>query len=501
VTQGWPPTILTDVTDLERRMGDGDRAIKFVEHFCRVTKDSLGGKAGDLMIMRGWQRHLIRDIFARRADGRLKHRQCYVGMPRKNGKSSIISSLALYSLMFGAEGGEIYCVAGSRDQARIVFGTVRRMVELDPDLNREITLYKDALHFVGTDSILRTVAADAPNLEGLNPTMTILDEVHVYPDRSLWDVFALAGGARVEPQMVGITTAGSRTDSSGNDSLAYRLYQYGEKVAKGEIEDASFYCSWWAPKKREFASSDPDIWKQANPGYGDMISPEDMEDSFKRTPEAEFMTKRLNVWVARSTAWLPTDAWSQLQATRIESHDDRYVLALDGSFNNDSTAVVACTIEAEPHLSMLGLWERDDDPQWRVDVLDVENKIKEFCRTHAVTEIVVDPYRWQRTMAVLVDEGLPVVEYPQSPVRMVPATQRFYEAVVNQKVHHDGDPQLARHMDNAAVKSDTRGTRIIKSAYTRKIDAAIASVMAYDRAAWHAEKPVKKRTAYGFAAG
>jgi phage terminase large subunit-like protein len=481
-------------------MGDGDRAIKFAETFCRVTKDSLGGKAGDLMTLRGWQRHLVRDIFARRADGRFKHRQCYVGMPRKQGKSSIISSLALYSLMFGADGGEIYCVAGSRDQARIVFSTIRRMIELDPDLNREVTLYKDAIHFPGSDSILRTVAADSPNLEGLNPTMTILDEVHVYPDRSLWDVFALAGGARVEPQMVGITTAGKRTDSTGQDSLAYRLYQYGEKVMKGEIDDPSFYCAWWAPKKVDFAPDDEEVWRQANPGFGDLISPEDMADSFKRTPEAEFMTKRLNVWVNSSTAWLPTGAWEDLAApARIESKDDRWVLGFDGSHANDSTAIVAVLVSDQPYIRMVGLWERDDDPHWRVDILDVEERIKEFCRTHQVVEIACDPYRWQRSMAVLTEEGLPVTEYPQTPVRTVPATQRFFEAVVNKTLRHDDDPQLARHLSNAAVKTDSRGSRIIKSQYTRRIDAAMASIMAYDRAAWwHAQPPPKRRIAVGF---
>lgn len=501
MTQGWPPQICTGVTKLERDMGEGHRVIKFIEMFCRITKDSIGGVAGEHIALRPWQRSLTREVFARRSDGKYKHRQCYIGMPRKQGKSALISGWGLFSLVMGPTGGEVYCVASTKDQAKIVFGNIKRMVQLDPDLSREIDIYAEALHCRSNDSVLKVVAADAPALEGMNPTFTMMDEVHVYPDRAIWDVFALASGARVEPMMVGITTAGKRTDASGDLSLAYNLYEYGEKISKGELDDETFYCAWWQPKQKDVASDNKVAWKQANPGLGTLIDPEEMESSYKKTQEAEFRTKRMNMWVDQSTAWLPEDAWEKCEdKSHTASEAPEYVLALDGSYSNDSTAVVAVSIGVKPHVVLLGLWERDDDRSWRVPISDVEKTVLDFCKANTVKEVSCDPYRWQRTMAYWLEEGLPVVEYPQSPNRMVPATQRIYEAVVNQTVSQSGDPHLTRHMRNAAVKVDSRGSRIVKSQFTRKIDAAVATVMAFDRASWWTQQPKpKSRKAYGFA--
>jgi phage terminase large subunit-like protein len=159
---------------------------------------------------------------------------------------------------------------------------------------------------------------------------------------------------------------------------------------------------------------------------------------------------------------------------------------LDGSFSNDSTALVVASIDEHPHVDVAGVWERPvgADEHWRVDILAVEDHIRECHRVWQVREIVFDPFRWARSMQVLSDEGLPVVEFPQSPARMVPATQRFYEAVVNKQVTQSGDPRLARHVGNCAVKVDARGARLTKDTKNspRKIDLAVAAVMAHDRA-------------------
>jgi phage terminase large subunit-like protein len=101
-----------------------------------------------------------------------------------------------------------------------------------------------------------------------------------------------------------------------------------------------------------------------------------------------------------------------------------------------------------------------------------------------VRTIVADPFRWARSLQLLADEGLPVEEFPQSPQRMTPATQRFGGAVLNRTLTHSGDPDLARHVGNAVVKNDSRGHRIVKEHKdsTRRTDLAVAAVMALDRA-------------------
>jgi phage terminase large subunit-like protein len=147
---------------------------------------------------------------------------------------------------------------------------------------------------------------------------------------------------------------------------------------------------------------------------------------------------------------------------------------------------------------VVGLWERpqDADNAWHVPVAEVEQTIIATARDSRfnVREIVFDPARWQRTFMVLDEEGLPVVSYPNSAERMVPATQKFYEAVLNQSFTHDGDERLARHIGNCVTKQSSRGVMVSKSSSKRKIDAAVASIFGYDRATQAPEpkKPVPR---------
>lgn len=490
---GWPPRWLTKVPVADLRRGDGAHACEFIEALCKVTKDSVAGASGAPITLRPWQQQAIAHLLARRADGHYRHRQALVGIARKNGKSALGAGLALYSLLMGPEGGEVYSCAGDRDQAKIVFGTAKRMVELEPELAEICKPYRDVIEIPSTGSIYKALSAEAYTKEGLNPTAVYFDEVHVQPNRELWDVMALAGGARTEPLMVGITTAGVKYDSSGQDSLCYGLYQHGIKVASGEIDDPSFFFAWWEPRKTDADHALEVTQREANPGFGDIVSAEDFAAAVTKTPEAEFRTKRCNQWVSSAETWLPHGAWEAVKAERDIPDATEVVLGFDGSFNGDCTALVVATVEESPHVDVVALWERPADalPEWKVPILDVETAIREACRKWQVKEIACDPFRWARTFQILEAENLPVVEFPQSPQRMTPATSSFYEAVMNHSLTQSGDPRLARHIGNAVLKADSRGTRIYKEHKNsqRRIDLAVASVMAVARAIWHAQEP------------
>jgi phage terminase large subunit-like protein len=488
---GWPPRWLTPVPPADLERGDGDHAAQFIEALCRITKDSVAGGAGSPILLRPWQRQILGHLLARRPDGRYRHRTSLVGVARKNGKSALGAGLALYGLVCGPDGGEVYSCAGDREQARIVFGTAKRMVELEPELADICKTYRDAIEIPQTGSVYRVLSAEAYTKEGLNPTLVLFDEVHVQPNREFWDVMALAMGARPEPQMIGITTAGVRYDSSGQDSLCYELYEHGKRVVAGELADPSFFMGWWEPPAPDADFRAPDTWRHANPGYDDIVTAEDFAAAVLRTPENEFRIKRCNQWVSDATAWLPGGAWDALVVEQDILPGAEVVLGFDGSFNGDCTALVAVTVAERPHVQVVEAWERpvDADDSWQVPILDVEASIRAACRRWQVREIACDPFRWARTYQVLEGEGLPVVEFPQSPARMTPATTRFYEAVVNKGMTQSGDLRLARHIGNAVLKADSRGTRIYKEHKhsKRRIDLAVASVMALDRAAWHAE--------------
>lgn len=485
---GWPPAILTPVPVADRRRGDGKHVVDFIEALCPQVKDSVGGHAGEPLALRPWQRELMSHLFARRADKRLRHKVALVGLARKNGKSALGSGIALHGLLMGPRGGEVYSCAADRDQARIVFGTAKAMVEASPELSEATKLYRDAIEVPSTGSVYRVLSAEAFTKEGLSPTLVIYDELHAAPSPELWNVMTLAQAARYDAITLGITTAGVKADSTGQDSTCYRLYQYGQRVASGEIDDPSFFMAWW--KSSDDADHrDPKMWLPANPGFGDLQDPEDFDSAVKRTPENEFRTKRMNLWVNASTAWLPSGAWEALPHADPLPDDDPTPVVLfgDGSFSGDSTVLVACSVEDAPRVWMVAAWERQpsDGDDWRVDIGAVEAEVARACQRWNVVEVPFDPFRWQRSMQSLAEAGLPIVEYPtSSPARMVPACAKFYDAVMSGALRHDHDPRLSRHINNAVVKTDRLGPRIVKDARDspRKIDGAVCAVGAFDRA-------------------
>jgi phage terminase large subunit-like protein len=487
VPSNWPPRWLTPVPESALDNGEGEVVINFAEAFGIITKDSVAGKSGTPLELREWQKELIRHVFAGDENG-YRNSVSLIGVPRKNGKSALGSVFGLYSLVLGARGAEVYSVAAEKEQARIVFQDAKRMIEASPELSGITKLYRDAIELPHAGSVYRVLSAEAYSKEGLNPSATIFDELHAQPNRELFDVMSLAMGARGRlATLIAITTAGVKTDSTGQDSIAYNLYQYGQKVARGEVDDPTFFMAWWEAAA-EADHRQLETWQDSNPGFGDICSAEDFESAVRRTPEPEFRTKRCNQWVSSAISWLPTGAWDTCTGdTSLEGKD--YILGLDGSFSGDATVVTYCTIEDTPQIGIVGAWEKDPqihDDTWRVDVLEVEDRIREFVKANPnVKEIACDPYRWTRTMQVLQEEGYPIVEYPSTNARrMVPACAKFYDAVVDQKLIHDGNPLLARHLSNAVVKIDQLGPRIVKEnrASQRRIDAAVAAVLAFDRA-------------------
>ena len=469
-----------------QRKSEGADVIQFIESCCRVTK---GADAGQLIELRPWQKRLMNDLFSLRPDGLRQYRRGLIGMPRKNGKSTLASGITLFGLIADGEpGAEVYCVAASRQQARIVFDTCRQMVELDPVLSQIVKVYRSHLEVPSTGSVMRVLSSDAGLQEGLSPHMVVLDELHAHYDDSMWNVMTLGSGARRNPLILGITTAGVRVDRQGLDTIAYRLYQYGKRLESGETKDDAFFFRWWeAPDSMDWKSID--AIKIANPAYEDYLLAEDFDVSRRTTPEVEYRIKRLNQWVQSKTAWLPDGAFQNcfVEGLEVPERGTEIIVGFDGSYSRDATAVVCSTLDG--HVWVEGLWEKPKhDDEWRVPIEEVMETIRECCRRWQVLEIVSDPYRYEHQLQTLEDEGFPVVRFPtNSPQRMIPACSAFYDAVTTAKIKHDGQPAMARHIDNCVLKVDRAGPRITKESRhsERKIDAAVAVVIAYSRVVYH----------------
>ena len=488
-----PPAWITAVPQDAIDRGDGDFVVRFADAFATITKDSVAGRSGSKLVLREWQKELLTQVFARDEDGGLRNRISLIGMPRKSGKSALGSIIAAFGLMdIKTQGAEIYSVAADRNQARIVFEDTKRMIQ-NTELKDHVKIYRDAILVPATNNVYRVLSADAPRHEGLSPTMVLFDELHAQPNRQLFDVMSLAQGARGKAAtMIAITTAGVKTESqSGKDTIAYELYQYGKKIIRGEVEDDTFFMAWWE------AQEDADhrlesTWIASNPGYGDICAASDFESAVKRTPESEFRTKRCNQWVSSQSAWLPAGSWDALGAEIEITPDEEYVLGFDGSYASDSTALVVCTVPKDgeiPKVALVRSWEKNfgvDDDSWRVPMDEVKQSIIDYTQEYPkVREIACDPYRWAQMMQDLEELGLPIVEYKTNLLNlMIPATQKVFDAVVEGKLVHDGNPSMSRHIENCVIKTDHRGQRVTKEHANskKKIDNAIAFIIAYDRA-------------------
>lgn len=411
-------------------------------------------------------------------------RTAYIGLARKNGKSTIGAALALYGLVADGEpGAEVYSCAGDKKQASIVFDEAKRMVQAEPELAEIIRIQR--YHLEGpNNSIYRVLSADAALQQGLSPSFVLFDEVHVQRNRDLWDSQTLGRGARRNPIVIGITTAGF-----DRQSLAWELYEHGKRVQTGEVDDPDFYFWWKEPADQSADWRDPAVWAEANPAFGDFLFPETLEENVRGTPESAFRRFHLNQWTTTRSAWLPHGAWEACSGTGWPTPGTDVVLGFDGAWTDDSTAIVGCTIDGH-HLFTVRVWEKPkDEPAWQTPTHEVEAELLKACGTWNVREIACDPHQWREQIAKFAELGLPVHEWPTNAVqRMVPACTEFYRAVMEKRLTHDANPTLVRHIANAVIKEDRFGRRIVKDRNSQKIDAAVAAVIAYDRAR-NAEPP------------
>lgn len=475
------------MTITERVKTDGPVVAEFIETFCRNSK---GEAAGELIGLRPWQHEILDGLFALTPTGQRKHRTAYIGLPRKNGKSTLGAALALYALIADGEAGaEVYSCAGDRQQARIVFDEAKRMAEADPELRGIVKVQRNHIEVPATGAIYRVLSADAALQQGLNPSMVLFDEVHVQPNRDLWDAMTLARGARRRPMVIGITTAGF-----DKQSLAWELYDHGRKVSTGEVVDPTFYYWWSDPSETGADWRDPKVWAQANPALGDFLYVAALEENVRITPESAFRRFHLNQWTTTRSAWLPHGAWDACTADMRPDPGTEVVLGFDGAWTEDSTAIIGCTVGTN-HLFTVRVWEKPaGEPAWQTPTAEVDAEMLDACSTWKVREIACDPHQWREQLARWVEMGLPVIEWPTNSLqRMVPACSEFYRAVMEKRLSHDGNPTLARHIANAVIKEDRFGRRIVKDRASQKIDAAVAAVIAYDRAR---QAPARKPSRY-----
>jgi len=448
-----------------------ERFAAFCRQYVVVPK---GHGARRRLRLRPWQVELVASVL----DATPRPRLAGWMLPRGAGKTSLTASLALYDLLLGEEGASIVVAACDERQASLCFGVAARMVELHPELESRVQVFQDKLVVPARGASFQVLPAVPKRLEGLDFSLAILDEFGRM-DRAVFEVIVGASGKRPASIAIGIGTP----PPDPAESVLTTIRDY---VTDHPDDPSTVWREHSAAGFEDHPVTCRHCWSLANPSLGDFLAEDGLAACLPpRMRESSFRRARLCQLVDELEGeWLPPGAWAAcVDATRsIPDHAD-VVLAADGSYSRDCTAITAATVGEPRHVELVALWEPGDGQ--RVPILEVEDAIRAAARRWQVREIVFDPFRWQRTMAVLADDGLPVTEWPQTAPRMSPATQGFRDAVVNRQLTHSGDSRLARHVANCVVREDARGTRVAKQRQDsrRKIDAAVAAIMAVAAAA------------------
>ena len=462
-----------------------ERVDAFAREYLRVPK---GSGAKEPFRLRPWQLDLVRDLYP--SEG-ARPRQGLLSMPRGNGKTGLASVLGAYALFADeVEGAQVCIVASDERQAGHVFRAVRRMVELEPRLAEQVQVYQDRLYVPHTDSELRTLPAEPGALQGWDPSLMIVDELHVVTE-AVWEAVTSAAGKRDRSLTLAISTP-----ADSIDSIMWRLVEHG-RVGP----DAGFVF-------HEFAApdgcpiDDEDAWAQANPALHDFLHVDALRATVKTTREPAFRRFRLGQWVGQADSWLPWGTWDTCaDRARIVGPGERIVAAFDGSASGDSTALVGCTIDG--FVFVIDVWSNDGDPRWRVPRHEVDATVDAMFDQYDVVELAADPWGWRteiETWAKRHGERRVLEWNTAAAQRMAPATDRMYAAVLEQTLTHDGDERLSAHVAHCVAKSTSLGDLVSKDKRNspRKIDAAVAAIVAYDRAAWHANRRTTGRKVVTF---
>ncbi|MGJ6124702.1 terminase large subunit [Mycolicibacterium sp. Y3] len=425
-----------------------------------------------------WQREVLRDL-----TGPKRPRVAYVQVPRKNGKTRLAAALAIVEICLKT-GRHVYAIADSeRNLNSVLMLEIRELILGSEHLRDSIHIFKDRIEVPETGSFIQTRASNFKASQGINPHLVLFDEVHLQTSDSIWSGMQMAGAARTDALLLGITTPGYDLTS-----MAHGLYQAvkaGDPTVYGKIYEG----------EASAALDDRDNWNRANPCYSRGGFADTLAFDVQRLPAHEFRRYRLGEWTATASAWLPYGVWENLTHRReLPPAGTRVWLGFDGSYSGDSTALVGCTHEG--HIFVVGAWEKPGAKEWRVPRDDVMQTVEQAFEYWDVRELACDPPYWQAEIAQWSARWRErVVEIPTySRARMAPACTGFYAAVMDGALTHDGDPRLARHLANCHVVNSPQGDVITKADKDSpaKIDLAVAAVLAHSRASIDVAKPKAK---------
>jgi phage terminase large subunit-like protein len=486
--------------------------------FCESLTVTAGAHEGRRFLLREWQQKIVRAWYATDASGERIVRTGLLSVARKNGKSTLVSALALAHLL-GPEmerRGQIVVGATDRDQSALIFDEVEAFIAGHADFAEvcNVKRHEKTIEHLPSRSKFRALSSDAKKAHGLSPSLVLLDELAQWgagAGRALYDALTTASGARKSPLTLAIST-----QAADDFSLMSQLVDYAKAVRSGSISDPTF-AGFVYEIPADLDAFAEENWPLANPALGDFRSMEDMRALAERakhmpTLRAAFENLYCNRRTSAEERWIPGSLWDACRNDEIDVDalvGERCLGALDLGSVRDLTAFALFF----PESGVLLVWtwcpadnlraREDQDrvpytvwakqghieptPGKATDKRRVALRLAELCGRFQPEAIGFDRWGITELQRILSEEGITLPELRpmgQGFATMSGAMRAFEERVLNRQLKHNGSPILTWALSNVAVERDAAGNmKPSKERSRERIDPAVAAIMAVGLAA------------------
>lgn len=502
--------------------GHGIHVITFFEMFLKHTK---GAKAGEPFVLSPYQQFTLYNIFAwkkQNSNGKWVRviKTIYEKVARKNGKTAVLAGLALYCEAFDDEQGpEIYVGATKEAQAKILWEQAHDFVFKSLALRKsgfsntqtEIRWKnKDAATGQSNSGKFKYLGGDSKTLDGLNPNFSIVDEYHSHKDDGVREVLESAMGARLQPLLYIITTAGFNTAS------VCKMYEdVTKEILDGIKVDDSTLVMIHEPDDGD-DWEDPETWKKANPNLGvsigmDYLITEHLKAVNQPSKAPNFKTKHLNMWVDGASVWIPSEVWDKNQVSEIPMEKFETFGSFAAVDLSTTTDLTCCVLLSEPDeqkvryikpfffcpddtIDHRSKEDRVPYRYWRdagyliatpgntVDYDYLEDIIMETYHSHKVNRVEMDQWNASQVANNLTAKGVECSFFSQAIGTISMPTKQFEKLVYEGKIKHDGNPILKWMLSGCVIYQDpNENIKVHKGrshAGNKRVDGIIATIMA-----------------------
>lgn len=507
--------------------GRAEHAIAFFPRFLRHFK---GRAAGSAFVLEPWQCFVVGSLFGWvwAATELRRFRMAYVEVPRKNGKTTKAAGVALLlAFADGEAGAEVYSAATKRDQAKLCHTTAKNMVLANRALRRRIKVFANSLVRHDNHSQFVALGRDADTMDGLDVHGAVIDELHKHKDSSVVDVLDTGTGARDQPLIFIITTAGS-----SKATVCGQYHDDATAILQDGVVDDTFFAFIASIDISEDGTegddwTDPAVWPKANPSLGVSASIDDLKrkcEKAKRQPVWANAFKRLhlNIWTGQDGGWLPMDDFDQcvgqVKWDRLEG-----LLAGEPCFGGlDLSARIDFTgwmlvfppypdrhpeLEADRWYVLPRCWLpeyklekrakelRQPVMAWRdmgaltvipgrtIDYEVVAEQVMADHQAFELEETGYDPYMAEQLVLQLQDEGLELVPIRQGFLSLSAPAKELEAQIIAHACRHGAHPVLRWMADRvAATVDDADNIKPSKKKSGDRIDLIAAWVNALHRA-------------------